>query len=220
MTDGAACRLPIEEGSDLIETLTQDLAGDRGWVLASGTVADAEVRVAGGNVDPVRKMRGRVTLVSLSGPVGGPYQALVARGSRSGVEVLAGTLVHALAQDVHAVWLPFALPAILSSPASRPEGRPLEPPGGVSGWAAAAAAAAEAAREDDDEEPQYRPEPGDLVQHFKFGLCDVLKGSGDTLTIRDVRGPARIHQIRVDLLTVLPPGERDGKRLFKLVRKR
>ena len=87
-------------------------------------------------------------------------------------------------------------------------------------WGAAAVAAAEAAREEVDEETRERPVQGDLVLHFKFGLCDVLKSQGETLTIRDVKGPANIHQIRVDLLEVLPPGERDGKRLFKLVRRR
>jgi len=224
MIESAACRLTVEDGSDLIDTFAKDLAADRGWVLASGAVEDVELRVVAGNSTAVRVMSGWSTLVTLSGPVGGPYQAMVARDGERGLEVIAGRLLRARARGVHAAWIPFAAPVVRSvaGPSSPPEQRPVEPPGGVSGWAvaAAAAAAAEVAREMDGQESQERPAAGDLVQHFKFGLCDVLKTNGDTLTIRDVKGSAHIHHIRIDLLTVLAPGERDGKRLFKLVRKR
>ena len=90
----------------------------------------------------------------------------------------------------------------------------------MSRWAAIAAATAEAAQEDEPEPPKERPVAGDLVHHFAFGLCDVLKASGGSLTIRDVKGPARIREIRLDVLSVLAPTEQDGKRLFRLARKR
>jgi hypothetical protein len=87
----------------------------------------------------------------------------------------------------------------------------------ASGWAAAAqAAAADLAEE--DEEPQ-RPERGDLVRHFAFGLCEVLQDTGDRLKLRDLHGQGRIREIAVDMLEIAPPVEQNGKRVFKLSRK-
>jgi hypothetical protein len=87
----------------------------------------------------------------------------------------------------------------------------------ASGWAAAAhAAAADLAEE--DEEPQ-RPERGDHVRHFAFGLCEVLQDTGDRLKLRDLHGPGRIREIAVDMLEISPPTVQNGKRVFKLSRK-
>jgi hypothetical protein len=90
-----------------------------------------------------------------------------------------------------------------------------------SGWAAQAGAAAAAALEaaEPEEEEAGEPERGDLVQHFAFGVCEVLNATGDRLMIRDLSGSGRIREIRVDMLVVHPPTERDGKRLFKLTRR-
>jgi hypothetical protein len=87
----------------------------------------------------------------------------------------------------------------------------------ASGWAAAAhAAAADLAEE--EEEPQ-RPERGDLVRHFAFGLCEVLQDTGDRLKLRDLHGPGRIREIALDMLEISAPTELNGKRVFKLSRK-
>jgi hypothetical protein len=88
-------------------------------------------------------------------------------------------------------------------------------------WARVAAANA-AARELDagDEVEPVNPEPGDVVEHFAFGLCDVLTAEGDRLRIRDVAGPRRVREVSLDMLRVMGPTEgQGGKRVFRLVRK-
>jgi hypothetical protein len=87
-----------------------------------------------------------------------------------------------------------------------------------SGWAAAAHAAAADLEEEPDEEPG-RPERGDLVRHFAFGLCEVLQDTGDRLKLRDLNGPGRIREIAVDMLEISPAPVYNGKRVFKLSRK-
>ena len=44
-------------------------------------------------------------------------------------------------------------------------------------------------------------------------------GDDERLKIRDVDGPGRIREIRLDMLRVTGPGERDGKRVFRLERR-
>jgi hypothetical protein len=89
-----------------------------------------------------------------------------------------------------------------------------------SGWGVAAArAAAEQQVEEEEEAEVLEPERGDLIQHFAFGVCEVLTVNGDRLMIRDVSGPGRIREISIDMLVIHPPIEREGKRLFKLSRR-
>jgi hypothetical protein len=63
------------------------------------------------------------------------------------------------------------------------------------------------------------PEPGDVVDHFAFGACDVLRSDGDRLHLR-VRKDGRIREIALEMLRVspLPLGD-DGRRRFKLERR-
>ncbi|HEY3495975.1 MAG TPA: hypothetical protein VGK73_14855, partial [Polyangiaceae bacterium] len=73
---------------------------------------------------------------------------------------------------------------------------------------------------DEENEPaQELPEPGDLVEHFAFGLCEVLKVEGDRLVLRDLRGHGRIREIASEKLAVSGPTEHDARRLFKLSRR-
>ena len=220
MSVQVARRLPVVEGEELVDALDRAVEDSEGWVMAVGAVEAVELRVAGKGDEPVRKLRGRFSLVSLSGPAGGTYLVSLARASDSGIELVGGALLRARAKAVSAVLLPADIEAAAEAPPpaeARPSRPPPEP---VSRWAAIAAATAEAEQEEDDDEPKHRPTAGDLVHHFAFGVCDVLMSSGDSLKIRDVKGPARIREIRLDVLTVLAPTEQDGKRLFKLVRKR
>ncbi|HEU4410506.1 MAG TPA: hypothetical protein VFS43_34950 [Polyangiaceae bacterium] len=73
--------------------------------------------------------------------------------------------------------------------------------------------------EDEDEGASTEPEPGDRVDHFSFGLCEVLTSDGDRLRIRDLRGPGRVREIALAMLNIGPPTIKDGKRLFRLMRK-
>jgi hypothetical protein len=57
------------------------------------------------------------------------------------------------------------------------------------------------------------------VQHFAFGLCEVLTSDGDRLRIRDVGGPRRVREVALSMLRVTGPTDSDGKRLFHLERR-
>jgi hypothetical protein len=50
-------------------------------------------------------------------------------------------------------------------------------------------------------------------------LCEVLSATGDRLLIRDLSRTGRVLEIRLDVLVIHPPVERDGKRLFRLSRR-
>ena len=94
------------------------------------------------------------------------------------------------------------------------EARPAVPRG--ESWAAQAQAAIVEASE--EEEDVGFPEPGDRIQHFAFGLCDVLGVDGERLRIRDVKGGGRVREISTTILTIEAPKLRDGFRVFRLSR--
>jgi predicted DNA-binding protein with PD1-like motif len=63
------------------------------------------------------------------------------------------------------------------------------------------------------------PEPGDVVDHFAFGVCDVIRSDGDRLHLK-VRKDSRIREIALEMLRVSPIADTDeGKRRFKLERR-
>jgi predicted DNA-binding protein with PD1-like motif len=63
------------------------------------------------------------------------------------------------------------------------------------------------------------PEPGDAVEHFAFGPCDVLKSDGDRLHLK-VHKDGRIREIALEMLRVSRmPDVQHGKRRFKLERR-
>jgi len=222
----AAPRLvTISDGENLIDALAEACGKADGFIAAVGHVDSVEIRVAGEGADVRKQLRGRLSLAQLSGPFGGPYFATLARHSSLGSELIAGQLLAARSAGVTAsLWsaqgsvreLVDAAPERADA-ASAPEPKPAPPAPVASGWAAAAhAAAADLAEE--DAEPA-RPERGDLVRHFAFGLCEVLQDTGDRLKLRDLHGPGRIREIALDMLEIAPPVEQNGKRVFKLSRK-
>jgi hypothetical protein len=213
--------ISLADGCEVIEELGKRTPKADGWLHATGHVEGAEIRVATEGADARRSLRGRYTLVSLGGPFGGPFGAVLARGTPAGVETVGGHLLRAVSIGVTvAIFdggeapLPSAEP---EPPKARAEVAPAEPAG--SSWAAIARASAEAVRQDvEDDEPE-RPERGDFVNHFAFGLCQVLQADGDRLKIRDVHGPGRIREVVIDHLDVKRSGEREGKRMFRLSRR-
>lgn len=219
----------IPDGRDLLEAFADVFPEAEGWVFASGEVEEIELKLVSAGADQRRVFRGRFALVQLSGRLGGPYGATLSRLEADRVEVLAGVLVRARSVGVSAVCLGGSGEVLRV--AARPMLEEAEPdtdvdaavaptPSAGSGWGQAAARAADQQRvEEEEEEEILEPERGDLVQHFAFGLCEVLIANGDRLTIRDVSGPGRIREIRIGMLIVHPPTERDGKRLFKLSRR-
>lgn len=73
-------------------------------------------------------------------------------------------------------------------------------------------------RVEDDDQPY--PDAGDVVEHFAFGRCDVVKSDGDRLHVR-VGKDGRIKEIALEMLKVtpLPPMEGATGKYFKLDRK-
>ena len=69
-------------------------------------------------------------------------------------------------------------------------------------------------------EDEMVPEPGDIVEHFAFGRCEVVKSDGDRLHVR-LGKDRRIKEIALEMLRVspLPPEEGMTARYFKLARK-
>jgi len=211
----------IADRENVLDALAEACGKGDGWLSAVGHVDTVEIRVAGEGADVRKQLRGRLTLAQLSGPFGGPYFATLSRQSSQGAELLAGQLLAARSAGVTAsLWI--AQGSVRELVDAAPPREAVEPSAEVaapaapapSGWAAAArAVAAELAVE--EAEPE-RPERGDLVRHFAFGLCEVLQDTGDRLKLRDLHGPGRIREIAVDMLEISRHGEHNGKRVFKL----
>jgi hypothetical protein len=223
MATAAPRLVTVADGENLLDALAEACGQGDGWVAAVGHIDSVEIRVAGEGADVRKQLRGRLTLAQLSGPFGGPYFATLSRHTSLGAELVAGQLLGARSAGVTAtLWnaqgsvreLVDAAPARQEPVAEAPK---VAAAPAASGWAAAAqAVAADLAEE--DEEPQ-RPERGDLVRHFAFGLCEVLQDTGDRLKLRDLHGPGRIREIAVDMLEIAPAPAHNGKRVFKLSRK-
>ena len=72
------------------------------------------------------------------------------------------------------------------------------------------------ARDRDLEAPV--PEAGDVVDHFAFGRCDVVKSDGDRLHLR-IHKDGRIREIALEMLRVTPLDDDGTGRRFKLERR-
>lgn len=212
----------IPDGRDLLEAFAELFAGNTGWVLATGYVEDVELRVVAAGADTRRALSGRYVLAQLSGPLAGPYGATLSRLEGGRLEVSAGILVRARSAGVNACCLAATGEvAVAREPApDGPEPALQAAPASGPGWAAQAnAAVAARVAEQPPAEAELEPERGDLVQHFAFGVCEVLNASGDRLLIRDLSRAGRVLEIHIEMLVVHPPVERDGKRLFRLSRR-
>jgi hypothetical protein len=205
-------------GRDLLEAFVEAFPVEVGWVFATGSVDDIELKLASRGADARRAYKGHYTLAQLSGPLGGPYGVTLSRVDGERPELIAGILVRARCVAVRALCMTGsgAPVGVEAEPQRVPE--PTPPPADAS-WAARAAHSAAVQAEPREELDATDPERGDLVSHFAFGICEVLNATGDRLLIRDVAQTGRVREILTDVLVVHPPVERDGKRLFKLTRR-
>jgi hypothetical protein len=124
------------------------------------------------------------------------------------------------------------------SAVSVPLPRPASPPGLAGGWSGPLEASAQVDRDGagpgrapgmSAQIPQRPtrpgldldapvPEAGDVVDHFAFGRCDVVKSDGERLHLR-IPKDGRIREIALEMLRVIPlDGEGTGRR-FKLERR-
>lgn len=200
---------------------TRTLAGESQLVILDGTVG-----MAGGH--PTAELR-----------------AVLARETEMGVETFAGTLVAGRvvsfdlviqALDDVAVALDHVPPPKPSAPTTSPSPPPARvtekaPERTPSPWAEAVRASTpqgpapgpkapprapmRAAADDDGPFPDH----GDLVDHFAFGSCEVLKGDGDRIHVK-VGKDGRIREIALEMLKVTLKSEPDERpRRFRLERK-
>lgn len=206
----------IAPGLDLLAALLAQFGERGGYVHASGWVEDVELSLPLSDTDVTRAYRGRFVLAQLSGPVGGPYGATLSRAANEGVELVAGVLVRARSARVSACCVGTGFVKVEGADKPAELARPLVPVGSGRG-AGFASRVLSAGLPAAEEEETQEPEPGDLVEHFAFGLCEVVRVSGDQLTLRD-RKSGRIREVRHGFLTITGPIEHEGKRLFSLNR--
>lgn len=71
-----------------------------------------------------------------------------------------------------------------------------------------------------EEEEQLMPDAGDIVEHFAFGRCEVVKTDGDRLHVR-LGKDGRIKEIALEMLKVSPLDPEPGQttKHYKLARK-
>jgi hypothetical protein len=219
----AALLHTVVAGSDLVGELDGLSGALPTWVHAVGRVEAVEIAVASADGDEAVALSGPLSLVSLSGPGGGPYSVIVSRGGPAGAsEIFAGELRRARSAGVSVVSFPLNVAQVGAPPSnvSAVAGREAQSP---ASWAAAAAAsvvvAAEASDEDAQDESDELPRYHDQVQHPVFGLCDVMVVRGERLKIRDVEGTGRMREIHLKVMKVLKPEIRGDKRVFRLVKR-
>lgn len=223
----------VEPGEDVVQTLAAH-AGS--WVEANGHVEGVELRVPTESSDVTRALRGRWTLVTLCGAPPGPLTAALGRSTDSGLELLGGVLVKARSAGVTAALARAERDDVDDERARAPErprrevpaARDAAPPTTAPvGWAAVAAASdarlddepLSGGTGDDDDSTDDVPRPGDRVDHFSFGLCEVLMSDGERLKIRDLKGAGRIREIALSALTVERTKSQGPKRGFRLLRR-
>jgi hypothetical protein len=184
----------VPEGDDVV-AYCADLPGSAGsWVAGAGIVVDVVLSVLDEAGETSRTLPGRTQLLSLSGPPGGPLMATVAGPSG----VVGGRLVGARAAGVTLFLFDAAATRNAAGTGARP--RPPPPPS-------------------DDDEADEAPRYGDRVDHFVFGLCDVMVVREERMKIRDASGGGKLREIHLRAVKVLKPTIEDGRRVFKLARK-
>jgi hypothetical protein len=192
-------------------------------------VIDASVGVAGGGLAiDMRAVLARETDRGLETIAGELHKARVL-GLDGSMTVLVDTVAPRGADRTAGVRLlvddaviapvraaPTPEPAVFAPPAiSQP--RPSVPAAAPSVPAPPLAPPSRPVRLEDDGEDGPYPQAGDLVEHFAFGACEVLKSDGDRLHVRMKDG--RIREIALEMLKVtsLPAGA--GPQRYRLSRR-
>jgi hypothetical protein len=191
--------LRVPEGDDVLASVAK--LPDGAFVIGSGWLESAEVDIAVADGRESRALPGRVALLSLTGSKSGPLMAVVAH---TGGELIGGELVRARSAGV-------SIAVVGAAEAAEVAGRAAV--AAPNSWAAIAAIP------QDDDETDEAPKYGDRVNHFVFGLCDVMLVRGERMKILDARGPGRLREIHLSAVKVLPPTVEDGKRVFKLAKR-
>ncbi|HEX4477759.1 MAG TPA: hypothetical protein VH142_21870 [Polyangiaceae bacterium] len=188
----------IPVGEDVLAFFARLDAPADEWVNAVGIVEGVKLAVArpDGSDENV-ELAGRTTLLNLCGPRSGPLMAVFAGRVNDAAGVSGGRLLGARSAGVF---------ASINNGAGASEVPVVAPP-------------VSAAAHPDDDETEEMPRFGDRLEHFVFGLCDVMVVKGERIKIRDVAPPHRLREIHIGAMKLLAPTERDGHRTFKLVKR-
>ena len=146
-------------------------------------------------------MAGKVSLLSLSGPRSGPLMATVAAGD--------GTVDRRTSSSG-------PVPRGCDWPSRFTTNLPCRPPtlNDAPPTAAPAGSPPISSRTTppEDEETEEEPRYGDYVDHFVFGLCEVMTVRDERMKIRNVTGVRKLREIHLGAMKVLKPTEQQGKR--------
>jgi hypothetical protein len=183
----------IPDGEDVVEFLASLSGSGVAWVAGVGVVTDVALSVVDEAGEMPHALPGRLQLLSLSGPPNGPLMAIVAGTSGA---VHGGRLLRCESAGVFAV----LFDATVARAAGTARRAPRPPPA-------------------DDDEADEAPRYGDRVDHFVFGLCDVMVVREERMKIRDVSRGGKLREIHLGAVKVLKPTTEDGRRVFKLARK-
>lgn len=188
----------IPDDEDLVSFVEGLALAAGSWVSGIGTLADAVLALPGTDGTEVsREFPGVHALVGFAGPAGGPWMATLA----SPGTVAGGRVVSGRARGVTLLVQEPAPGSAGKAPAPAARGTPLRP-----------------STPADDDEADEAPRFGDRVEHFVFGLCDVMVVREERMKIRDAGG-GKLREIHLGAVKVLKPVEQDGRRVFKLVRR-
>lgn len=188
----------IPVGEDVIAFFAGLDAPADEWVSAVGAIEGVKLSVLlSDGSDKDVELPGRTTLLNLCGPRSGPLMVVLAGRVNDAAGVSGGRLLDARSAGVFAT---------INKGAGAVEVPVAAPP-------------VSAAAHPDDDETEEMPRFGDRLEHFVFGLCDVMVVKGERIKIRDVAPPHRLREIHIGAMKLLAPTERDGHRTFKLVKR-
>jgi predicted DNA-binding protein with PD1-like motif len=231
----------MDAGERLPESLTAVLGQERvkaAWIRANGVLRDVKLRAYDsdlGSPGVSRRFAGPVQALVLEGTIGIPdgepatVRGLFARETDRGLETFGGEIVEAIAVAVHVLVIALdvagpasewsqALEASESGPNEPAPQRPVAPVATPSAGATPPSRPPRPARAVEEIDSVY-PEAGDVVDHFAFGRCDVLRSDGDRLHLK-VHKDSRIREIALEMLRVSRLEDTsEGKRSFKLERR-
>ncbi|HEX4337763.1 MAG TPA: hypothetical protein VH062_17750 [Polyangiaceae bacterium] len=185
----------IPEGDDVVAFLDSLGTPTGTWVTGAGTLTDVVLATLTAEGETFTEYPGKSQLLALAGRVDGALMVtVVVAGTK---DVRGGRLASGKASEatVH-----------VTEPAAK-QGAAPKPP-----------TAPRKAAPNDDDEADEAPKFGDRVDHFVFGLCDVMVVREERMKIRDIAG-GKLREIHLGAVKVLKPTIEGGQRVFKLVRK-
>jgi hypothetical protein len=230
--------LRLEDSDLLPEALAIGLEVEgitAGWLRASGVVADLEIRAG----EDIRRVAGPVMAATIESSIVGGRDSIVLRGvfsrdSGASIETFAGELVRARVLTLDVVVTALEEGTVTAPPPER------KAPAPAPAWSAAVDASARLPepspkpqavltrtdpmpvppkiRRPETDSDQPFPEAGDVVEHFAFGRCEVIKSDGDRLHVKLARD-GRIREIALEMLKVSTMEPVDGRKHFRLDRK-